>query len=59
MIEKLTAEGWLWDSEQGLLKTIVREDDEELFGGVISGKDDGKDGRVKKLTNLVTHLTEV
>lgn len=59
------AEGWLWDGDQGLLKTVAKEDEDKEIVGVISGPGgasqakDGKDGRIERLTGLVTHLTEV
>lgn len=59
VLEKLLAEGWMWDGDQGLLKTVVKEDEDEDVGGVISQAKGGKDGRIERLTGLVTHLTEV
>lgn len=59
VLEKLIAEGWIWDGDQGLLKTVAKEDDGEDVGGVISQAKGGKDGRIERLTGLVTHLTEV
>ncbi|KAF8467766.1 COP9 signalosome, partial [Kalaharituber pfeilii] len=65
ILEKLLAEGWEWDGDQGLLKTVVKEGGEDLVGGVIvgsgviAGGEPGKDGRIKRLTGLVTHLTEL
>ncbi|KAF8426270.1 COP9 signalosome [Tirmania nivea] len=59
VLEKLMAEGWMWDGDQGLLKTVATEDDDDDVGGVISQAKGGKDGRIERLTGLVTHLTEV
>ena len=59
VLEKLIAEGWIWDADQGLLKTVAKEDEDEGVGGVISQAKGGKDGRIERLTGLVTHLTEV
>ncbi|RPB24741.1 hypothetical protein L211DRAFT_807303 [Terfezia boudieri ATCC MYA-4762] len=59
VLQKLMAEGWVWDGDQGLLKTVAKEDDEDDVGGVISQAKGGNDGRIERLTGLVTHLTEV
>lgn len=59
VLEKLIAEGWIWDGDQGLLKTVAKGDDDEDVEGVISEAKGGKDGRIERLTGLVTHLTEI
>lgn len=39
-----------------MLKPVVVEDDADLEEDVVV---DGKDGRIARLTGLVTHLTEI
>ena len=52
VIQNLVAEGWEYDSENGLLKPLVK------YASVTSGSE-LKDERIGELTALVTHLTEV
>ncbi|KAI5808164.1 COP9 signalosome [Peziza echinospora] len=66
VVEKLTIEGWIWDEDQGLFRTVNRgEDEDDIRGGTSlsnvkggGGGAPGKDGRIKRLTGLVTHLTD-
>ena len=62
LLQKLIAEGWLWDGDQGLLKTVTKGDGKEDLGRLVSVQGDtrsGKDGRIERLTGLITHLTDV
>ena len=63
-MEKLTSEGWIWDEDQGLFKTVNRGEEEDdrssntSLSNAKGGASAGKDGRIKRLTGLVTHLTD-
>lgn len=56
IVAKAVAEGWVWDEGTRMLKPVVVEDDADLEEDVVV---DGKDGRIARLTGLVTHLTEI
>lgn len=57
MIAKAVAEGWEFDEAAGMLKPVVVDDDADLED--VDVLVDGKDGRIARLTGLVTHLTEI
>lgn len=57
MVAKAVAGGWEFDEAAGMLKPVASDDDADLED--LDVLVDGKDGRIARLTGLVTHLTEV
>lgn len=57
MIAKAVAEGWAFDETAGMLRPVAVDDDADLED--VDVVVDGKDGRIARLTGLVTHLTEI
>lgn len=57
MVLMAVAEGWEFDETAGILRPVLVDDDADLED--LDVVVDGKDGRIARLTGLVTHLTEI
>lgn len=57
MVTRAVAEGWEFDEPTGMLRPVLVDDDADLED--LDVVVDGKDGRIARLTGLVTHLTEI
>lgn len=57
MVTRAVAEGWKFDETAGMLRPVLVDDDADLED--LDVVVDGKDGRIARLTGLVTHLTEI
>lgn len=57
MVARAVAEGWEFDEISGMLRPVLVDDDADLED--LDVVVDGKDGRIARLTGLVTHLTEI
>lgn len=57
MVTRAVAEGWEFDEISGMLRPVLVDDDADLED--LDVVVDGKDGRIARLTGLVTHLTEI